>query len=411
MRWRAAFLGLVVAVTFGSASATPAPGARHAGTNANHGRPLLAAGNAGTFATLYAFGGQPDGANPKGGVLIDGSGNIFGNTVSGGANNSGSIYELSPSRSGYAGHIILSYSATHDGDQPIGVLATDKQGDLFGMAPYGGRHDDGTAVELTPAGSGTYNESAAHSFMGSDGELPFGGMVRSGSTFYATTSDGGLYHLGTIVSITGAHLRSSVLYSFGGPVGDGWYPDSPLAQGGKGSYFGTTSSAPSGNGTVFTFAPGSTGVSTLYTFEGTNDGVGPTGVISDGNGNLFGTTNQGGAAGAGIVYELTPGAGGYTEHILHTFTGASGDGRFPQETPVLVGNTLYGTTTTGGSGACGTIFKVTITGKKYAVVYNFQCGNDGGAPTGNLLWAKGAIYGVAAAGGAGNNGLVYAFKP
>jgi uncharacterized repeat protein (TIGR03803 family) len=412
MRLRFTFFGLAILLSGSSAVAAPAVSDAAHSARAHQARYVRMAPYAGALSPLYAFHGQPDGAVPESGVLIDGAGNIFGNTGSGGANNNGSIYELSPVGSTYAEHIVLSYSAATDGDQPVGTLESDQHGKLFGTAPYGGHSNDGTAIELTPAGGGAYRESAVHSFMATDGALPFGGMVRNGSTFYATTGYGGLYNSGTVISLNGPRLRSTVLYSFGKNAGDGQYPNSRLAMDARGSYYGTTASTPGGTGAVFKFAPSASGgVSTLFTFHGTNDGVTPKGVTLDASGNLYGTTNQGGANGVGLIYKLTPGSSGYTEHILHVFKGANGDGRFPNGTLLLKGKTLYGTTTSGGSAACGTIFKIATSGRGYSVVYPFQCGLDGGAPMGDLLWAQGAIYGVASAGGAGNNGVVYKFVP
>ena len=183
---------------------------------------------------------------------------------------------------------------------------------------------------------------------------------------------------------------------------------SRLEPDGRGGYFGTTSGAASGSGTVYRVSPS---VITLFTFHGDAGGIDPNGVTRGNGGVLFGTTSSGGNAGAGVLFKLTPNGTGYTEHILHNFTGAKGDGRFPGGNVLVIGDTIYGTTTTGGSGPCGTIFKIAASGKKYSVIYSFQCASDGGSPYGDLLWSNGAIYGVASAGGAGNNGIVYSFKP
>ena len=409
MRLRVALFGVAVLMSGSSTFAIPAPPARHRNSAAPPGHPSVRP-NAGQLVSLYAFKGQPDGSSPQGGVVIDAAGNIFGTTQSGGSTNDGSVYELQPSGSTYTEQVILSYSVS-DGDQPVATPAMDSADDIFSIAPTGGKSDWGTVVKLQPTGKGKYRKAAFHAFDVTDGATPEG-IIRAGSVFYATTYFGGASNAGTIVSIKGAHLKPTVLYSFG-KNGSGFFPDWRLAPGSRGTYFGTTASAPaSGSGTVFKFTPSQTPpVSTLFTFATASQGQIPNGVVPAKNGDLFGTTQQGGSTGLGVLYKLSAGKSGYTEQILHTFTGANGDGEYPRGTLVLVGNTLYGTTTGGGSMASGTIFQVQTSGNGYAVMYSFKNSSDGASPLGDLLLSNGALYGVSAAGGPGGGGVAWKFIP
>ena len=127
----------------------------------------------------------------------------------------------------------------------------------------------------------------------------------------------------------------SVLYAFMGNASDGSFPLAGLIADGAGNLYGTTAEGGASDaGVVFKLAPNGAGgytESVLYAFTGGSDGGGPAaGLIADGAGNLYGTTADGGAAGAGLVFKLAPnGAGGYTESVLYAFTGGASDGAVP----------------------------------------------------------------------------------
>ncbi len=151
----------------------------------------------------------------------------------------------------------------------------------------------------------------------------------------------------------------------------------------------------------------------LYSFTGGADGLGPSGgLIQDSNGNLYGTTSQGGSGcngmGCGVVFKLSP-AG--IETVLHTFTGGA-DGSYPQAGVIqdAKGN-LYGTTTVGGTGClgsgCGIVFKLNPAGK-LTVLHRFRSGADGAYPQAGLIQdARGNLYGTTTAGGGDDVGVVF----
>src|SRR5271157_94942 len=202
----------------------------------------------------------------------------------------------------------------------------------------------------------------------------------------------------------------SVLYTFTGSP-DGAGPDAGLVRDAQGNLYGTTGDGgASGAGTVFKVD--TTGKETvLYSFAGTGgDGANPyAGLLRDAQGNLYGTTAGGGDLaclapyGCGTVFKVDMTG---NETVLYSFTGTGGDGASPRAglLPDAQGN-LYGTTSLGGDLACnapagcGTVFKLDRTGKE-TVLYSFTGGADGGRPVAGLVQdAQGNLYGTTASGG------------
>jgi uncharacterized repeat protein (TIGR03803 family) len=190
-----------------------------------------------------------------------------------------------------------------------------------------------------------------------------------------------------------------------------------------GNLYGTTSNGGSGNcsggcGTVFELSRGSSGWTeqTLSDFAGGTKGSFPRdNLILDTKGNLFGTTlYESDYYGNGIVFELTPGGGGWNEKVLHTFYGEY-DGNHPvgELTFDAAGN-LYGTTEEGGDSNGGTVFQLTPTSSGWTerVIHSFSGGTDGEFLTAGLaVDATGNLYGAAPAGGSGGRGTVFEMSP
>lgn len=147
----------------------------------------------------------------------------------------------------------------------------------------------------------------------------------------------------------------------------------------------------------------------LYAFTGGTDGSFPNygTLVRDQADNLYGTTDFGGNAGCGVVFEVTQ---NHTERVLYSFNCAS-DGGNPLAGLVLSGNKLYGTTYVGGIGA-GVVFEVNIKTGKESVLYTFKGGADGASPVSGLVQDKaGNLYGTTAAGGNSNDGVVFKLVP
>jgi uncharacterized repeat protein (TIGR03803 family) len=202
--------------------------------------------------------------------------------------------------------------------------------------------------------------------------------------------------------------HSTVLHNFTNGA------DGGIAYGGvirdwKGNLYGTTNQGGASNAGVVFKIDTSGNETVLYTFTGGSDGGYPLGgVILDSKGNLYGTTNGGGASGAGVVFKIDTSG---NETVLYSFTGGS-DGGFPLAGVILdsKGN-LYGTTNGGGASGAGVVFKVDTSGNE-TVLYSFTGGTDGGNPYVGVIrdW-DGNLYGTADTGGASNAGVVFEIKP
>ncbi|HEY6765256.1 MAG TPA: choice-of-anchor tandem repeat GloVer-containing protein [Candidatus Sulfotelmatobacter sp.] len=205
-------------------------------------------------------------------------------------------------------------------------------------------------------------------------------VIGSGGVLYGTTarSNNG-QGLGTVFSLTppatqGGSWTETILHEFSGPPGDGEFPLAGLLIGKGGALYSTTFSGGNGTGgccgTVFSLtAPisqgGSWTESILHNFTGSGgDGDFPVDLVLGGGGVLYGTTELGGTSGQGTVFSLKPPAshtGSWTETVLYSFTGTSGDGSSPQAGLVIDGTgLLYGTTVHGGSSSNdGIVFSLT----------------------------------------------------
>ena len=269
------------------------------------------------------------------------------------------------------------------------------------------------ASTVVPAQTQAIKFKVIHTFKGSDGAYPTGGLIRdSEGNFYGMTDEGGSskgcpHGCGTVFELADSG-KETVLYSFTGKDGDGEYPASWVSpvRDSAGNIYGTTFDGGDlttcdGVGCGIVFKLNKEGKETiLHTFGKGKDGGEPaSGLIEDAHGNLYGTTQIGGTNNGGTLFRITK-AGAYS--ILHNFDfpGMGVDGAEPiaPMTQDLSGN-LYGTTLAGGQNDCGTIFKLD-TNKKETVFFSFPCGSGGDGPYGQLLVdSAGNVYGTTKVGG------------
>jgi uncharacterized repeat protein (TIGR03803 family) len=278
-------------------------------------------------------------------------------------------------------------SEQQDGFDPSGSLLRDKNGNLYGTTASGGVNvrptaiGDGTVFELSPP-----------------------------------TTNGGAW-------------TETVIWNFGegGARSDGITPICNLIMDDSGNLYGTTAiggPTPTGHagvGTVFKLRPPATSggdwsESILFTFNGANGYSPESGVIMDKQGNLYGTTADGGALNRGVVFKLSPpvtSGGPWIETILWAF-GRGSDGEVPSGNLVIDQNgNLYGETAQGGANGQGIAFKLaapTQGGAKWSeqILWNFGSGVDGQAPIGGLtLDAAGNLYGTADSGGLFDGGIAF----
>lgn len=224
--------------------------------------------------------------------------------------------------------------------------------------------------------------------------------------------------LATFAARCTAASGPQIIYSFAGDS-DGEYLDTDLVIDSSGNLYGTSvQGGDFASGTVWELSPTPAGWvhTVLYSFTGGADGGEPyKGATLDAQGNLYGTAVTGGGGscegGCGVIWKLTHSSAGWTQSVIHTFTGGE-DGSGPGTGLTLGENgTLFGMTPTGGAYGQGVVFRLSPTtsgGWSFRVLHPFTGGDDGGgASAGRLLLYKGSFYGVTTTGGANGQGVVF----
>ncbi|HTZ97399.1 MAG TPA: choice-of-anchor tandem repeat GloVer-containing protein [Terriglobales bacterium] len=334
--------------------------------------------------------------------------------------------------------VLYSFEGFPDGENPVADLVFDQAGNIYGTTLYGGAAGGGTVFELSPGTNGNWSETILYDFCSDklgvrclDGYLPSAGLVLdSAGDLYGTTEKGGspncppdLSGCGTVFKISpplvpGSPWTETVLYNFcsnevNNQCLDGSLPLSQLVLDASGNLYGTTTNGGSGHsiaypdqGVVFELSPGANGwtETVLYNFcslgqgNACPDGAGPqAGVTRDKAGSLYGTTSMGGApksVGSGTVYELAPAENGWAETVLYAFRGGEqGGSPFGTVSFDPRGN-LYSTVAGGGTGEVGGVFRLTPKGGEYT----FSLASEsGGYPVAGVVVdsKRGALYGTA----------------
>jgi uncharacterized repeat protein (TIGR03803 family) len=396
-----------------------------------------------TEKILHGFSNNGLGESPYMGLVLDGAGNLYGTTGAAGDYGAGTVFELSPNGSGgWTQKVLHQFGNGTDGQSPWGGnLLIDSSGNLYGTTRYGGTSlcdsynpvGCGTVFELVHNSDGSYTEKVLHNFGGGtdedgpNGYHPYGGLTMDAvGNLYGTTLYGGTYGgtagFGGVVfelSQSGGNWSEELLWSFGS-TGDGSFPQCAPVLDKAGNLYGTTESGNvnSAGGIVFELSPGANGWTENIIFQfdvGDNPVTGNSpqaGVVSDANGNLYGTTGYGGPYYRGDVFELSPSEGGsWTETVLHTF--GYGDGNTPDSGVILdaAGN-VYGTTFMGGKGGAGTVYELSpAAGGLWTetILHDFRTTvSDGNFPETSLVMdSHGNLYGTTTTGGTGNEGTVF----
>ena len=336
-----------------------------------------------TLTTLYDFGAGPfDGEDPQSGVVFDDQDNLWGMTTLGGnLGGAGTIFRLEPpDDDGPWTEVIIHRlrGAPDDGDTPESRPFIDADGLLYGTSYFGGAIGMGSALQAIPP-------------------------RKPGDSWIVR-----------------------VIHDFGTSAGDGMNPNASLVLVEAVFYGVTQNGGDSGRGTVFSLEPldnprGEWIEAVVYSFEGLPDAAFPSGALTaDAAGNLYGNALQGGANNLGAVFQLSPQPGGrWMETVVHAFDGD--DGTLPIGRLVIDGyGALYGTTSGGGAGQAGTVFRLTPPATPgdpwtHEVLYSFSGGRDGGSPqAGVSMDRRGRLFGTAANGGNGRpdpGGVVFALHP
>ena len=383
------------------------------------------------FTILHTFGAEGDGDGPSSAVLFDATGNVYGAALGGGnatcRDGCGLVYELSPQDDGsWSEAVLYSFTGGDDGYYPDGGPTTDLSGNLFGVTQFGGATDWGTVFELSPARGG-WQKTTLYSFCPmfpdcSDGKIPTNGLVLDPLGNLYGTAGNVAYQL----SPGPAGWTETVLYTFCSQphCTDGDIPGA-LVRDGAGNLYGSTERGGAhGRGVIFRLRPkpaGGWAYLVLYNFQGGSDGESPN-AVSLHDKALYGTTANGGGSslctdGCGTVFELSPTHDGQpVETVLYRF-GNAAQGIVPQG-PVAFGEaqTIYGVTSYGGTGCgggCGVVFELRpVSGNwQYQAVHQFN-GQDGVLPQDVSSDSRGRIYGTTLGGGAPYyGGVVFEISP
>jgi uncharacterized repeat protein (TIGR03803 family) len=257
------------------------------------------------ITTLASFN-ITNGQNPAGVLIADASGNLYGTTSYGGANNSGTVFEVAAGT--HTLSTLASFNGTN-GSTPYGGLIADANGNMYGTTWGGGATGNGTVYEVA---AGTHTLSALVSFNGTNGFWPWSRLIADASgNLYGTTYGGGANSDGTVFEVTAGTHSLITLASFNGPNGISSFAG--LLADASGNLFGTTYGGGNltlhgggGAGTVFEVTAGTHELVTLVAFDDLDGAIPRCDLIADANGNLYGTTQSGGANGQGTVFELSP---------------------------------------------------------------------------------------------------------
>jgi uncharacterized repeat protein (TIGR03803 family) len=356
-----------------------------------------------------------NGAQPEGGLITDGNGNLYGVASTGGANNDGVIFKYSQS-GGLQTLASFSYSggSGEDGPWPSGILTPDGAGGFYGRTEDGGAYGDGNIFHYTASGGivdvADFQDSV---WGGTTGEGPAGYLLADGAgNYYGVTEDdagsGTSAGSGTIFEFTPTSGTSGTIQtpaSFNGTNGS--EPYAGLITDGKGNFYGTTryggngyvsGNDQTGYGTVFCYSASTRTISLIAAFNGTNGSQPRGALLSDGAGDFYGTTSEGGAYGLGTIFKCSL-SGVIT--TVASFNGANG--AYPICGLVVENGNLFGTTAAGGSFGVGTVFEYSASGGLRALA-SFNGANGAFPLTGLAMDGSGNLYGTTIWGGPGSSG-------
>lgn len=309
---------------------------------------------------------------------------------------------------------VLDFNRRVSGSNPYGGMVSDGAGNLYGTTTLGGANSRGTVFRISTAGGApTYTRLFDFNGAGT-GSNPYGQLALDGAgNLYGTTMDGGSAGLGTVFKLSvggGAPVYTKLMDFTGGAQGRTPYAGVSLDA--AGNLYGTTQYGGAGDvGTVWRIAQaGGAPVHTkLWDFQTATSGRAPYGgVVANAAGDLFGTTYYGGAKNKGTLYRISGAAGVPTFTKLLDFTGANGANAQGALAFDAAGD-LLGMTRKGGAANLGTVFRVSLGGAQpaYAKLLDFTGANGSNPYAGLIVDGAGAVFGTTLYGGAADKGVVF----
>jgi uncharacterized repeat protein (TIGR03803 family) len=352
------------------------------------------------LTTLVSF--DASGNNPDCNLIADPAGNLYGTTEAGGPNGGGTVFEIAAGT--HALSTLVTFTGSN-GSNPTSGLVRDASGNLYGTTIEGGSGVVGTVFEVNPvthffATLATFNSSTT-------GANPYAGLYAdSKGNLFGTTEHGGANGDGTIYEVAAGTHALTVLTNFNGTNGN--FSESGLIADASGNFYGTCEGGGTNNaGTVFELAAGAHAATVLANFNNSNGAFPSSELLFDGAGNLLGTTTSGGPGIDGTVFKLDPATDLLT--TIATFGGARGIAPDAALIEDSAGN-FYGTANRGDAFGEGTVFKLDAGTYAFTTLFQFT-GANGHFLNGALLDGQGNLFGTTSAGGVNNLGTAFELSP
>lgn len=364
-----AFSGYSIVYSFTSSFQSPVAGLALSGntlygTVSGDGGPggLFSVTTTGSFEELHTFQSlaqsgftfartNSDGSDSRANLALSGR-TLYGTATGGGTQGCGTIFAINTDGTGF---INLSSLGTSDIGPSAGLTLSENI--LYGITTgeyafgdgYFGGPGSSTIFALNTDGTGFTNISSGYS-------SSLGNLTLSGNTLYGTTYFGGSASLGTIFEVNTDGTDPATIFNFDSVADSGFLPSSGVVSSGNVLYGTTEQGGSYYFGTVYAVNTDGTGYTNIVNFGGTNGSLPEASLVLSGN-RLYGTTRHGGAANSfGTIFAVNTDGSDFTN--LYNFSGY--DGMWPQANLILCGDTLYGTTTAGGSGGSGTVFALSL---------------------------------------------------
>jgi uncharacterized repeat protein (TIGR03803 family) len=362
----------------------------------------------GTYVKKFNFNDSINGSNPYGGLIQATDGKLYGVTAKGGIHNEGIIFQYDPVTS------VLTKKYDFDniasGGKPECTLMQATNGKLYGMTVTGGSNDYGVLFEFDIT---TFNFNKLFDFNGNDkGGNPHGSLIQAkNGKLYGMTSSGGVDDLGVLFEYDLTSATYTKKIDFTGTV-NGGVPFGSLLQAKDDLLYGLTSAGGTDNaGTLFQYNIATSAFAVKVNFDGSVSGNGPQSeLIQATDGKLYGTTQYGGSAEYGVLFQYDPITFNYSKKI--DFDNEL-EGKLPAGALMQASNgTLYGMTFDGGNNSAGVLYQFNISTFRYKKEFDFHGAINGSAPANSLVQANDKmLYGITKDGGTNGNGTLYQYDP
>ena len=352
-----------------------------------------------TYVVVKNFD-NTNGAYPFGSLIQATNGKLYGMAQQGGISGYGVIFSFDPVSSIYA--VVKNFDNTNGG-YPLGSLVQASNGILYGMARQGGT-GYGVIFSFDPASS---SYTVLKNFDNTTGSYPYGSLIQaSNGKLYGMTVQGGTSGYGVIFSFDAVSSVYAVVKNF--DYTNGGNPYGSLMQASNGKLYGMTYyGGTSGYGVVFSFDATSSTYAVVKNFDYTNGGYPYGSLMQASNGKLYGMTYQGGTSGYGVVFSFDATSSAYA--VVKNFDYTNGGYPYFNDLEANTDGKLYGTTQNGGVNGWGVIFSLDPTSNVYNKLFDLSSGN-GYNPLGSLYKANnGKFYGMTAYGGTSGYGVIFSF--